>query len=192
MGRSYSERQEPSTTRLRDSSTCMKLPGGRIGIHREVLRADVAVSEFAVRELREVGDGNEAPLLDHASEIGSAFFVEARIHAHGHLDGRQSSERIGDVRLRRRHQPEIGGHVVHVDAVPGHQLAEIAPVNHRESVETVNAGQNSLGLDVGEAAGRNGEFFVAIALGDARAGVLHIAHGEAKFFTQRAKTFSRG
>src|SRR5579863_5299418 len=60
------------------------------GIHREVLRSYVAVSELAVRELRQVRNWNQSPLFHHASEICSAPVVKTRIHAHRNLHRRQS------------------------------------------------------------------------------------------------------
>jgi hypothetical protein len=55
-----------------------------------------------------------------------------------------------------------------VHSIPGHEFAQVAAVDDRERVEPEDAGQNALGLDVGQAAGRNGKFLVAIFVGDAR------------------------
>src|SRR5438093_446544 len=44
--------------------------GRQNGKHGEILHADVAIGEVAVGKLRQVGEGNQAPLFDHASEIG--------------------------------------------------------------------------------------------------------------------------
>src|SRR5262252_6382825 len=55
-------------------------------IHGEIFGANVSVSEIAGGELRQIGDGNESPLLDHASEIRRATLVKSGIHANGNLD----------------------------------------------------------------------------------------------------------
>src|SRR5450755_2417563 len=45
-------------------------------IHGEILGADIAISEIGVGKLREVGDRNQSPLLDHATQVRSAAFVK--------------------------------------------------------------------------------------------------------------------
>ena len=76
--------------------------GRQNGKHGEILHADVAIGEVAVGKLRQVGEGNQAPLFDHASEIGGTAGVKAGIHAQRNLYGRQAGQSLGDMRLGRR------------------------------------------------------------------------------------------
>src|SRR5438477_13070767 len=103
---------------------------GQNRIHGEIVSANVAVGEIGVSKLREISDGHQSPLLDHPSQVGGAALVEAGIHAHRNLHRGKAGESVGNVRFGRRHQSEISSHIVQVDAVPGHQLAEIAAVDY--------------------------------------------------------------
>src|SRR5215469_4223597 len=72
------------------------------GVHREILGPDVTVGEIAVGELGEIGDGNEAPLFNHATKIGGAAFVEARVHANWNSHRSEAGQSVGNVRFWRR------------------------------------------------------------------------------------------
>src|SRR5690348_10331088 len=48
------------------------------GIHCEILRPEVAVGEIGRRKLRQIGEGDQSPLLDHAAQIRSAALIKAR------------------------------------------------------------------------------------------------------------------
>src|ERR1700758_1629444 len=56
-------------------------------IHGEILCSDIAVGEVAIGELLEVGDRNESPFFDHATQVSRATLIETRIHAHRYLHG---------------------------------------------------------------------------------------------------------
>src|SRR5580692_713524 len=110
------------------------------GIHREILRADVAISEIRIRKLRQICDRHRSPLLNHTAQIGGAPLVKTRIHAHRNLHRRQSRQSARDMRFRRRNQTEVRSHIVQVDSIPRHELAKVATVNYRQSIKAVNAG----------------------------------------------------
>src|SRR5258708_9474396 len=78
--------------------------GWKNRIHREILVADVAVGEIAVRELGKIGERHQAPLLYHAAQIRGALLVKAGIHADRHLHRRESREGLGNMRPRRRNE----------------------------------------------------------------------------------------
>ena len=69
-----------------------------------------------------------------------------------------------------------------VDSVPGQNFTHIAAINDRQRVEAEDAGNQSFGFDVGQTAGAQREFVVAVPFRDANAGAFHLTHGKAKAF----------
>ncbi len=61
-----------------------------------------------------------------------------------------------------------------VDAVPRQHLADIAAVDYGERVKPENTGYQSFGLDVGKAAGADGELVISMPFGNAPAGSFHL------------------
>ena len=91
------------------------------------------------------------------------------------------------MRFRRRGQPQVWGCPVEVHTIPGQQFTRIVAINYRQRVDPVNAGDNSLGFYVGQAAGRNSKFLIVVFARKPGAGSLDIPHCQTKFFAQRTK-----
>jgi hypothetical protein len=84
------------------------------------------------------------------------------------------------MRPGRKAKIHIRDRCIDVNPIPREHFTEVATVNHRQRVKTKNAGNQTFGFDIGQTAGADSEFIVAMPLGDARAGGFDITHGEAE------------
>ncbi|HUE52864.1 MAG TPA: hypothetical protein VMO80_11015 [Terriglobales bacterium] len=72
---------------------------------------------------------------------------------------------------------------ININAVPRQQVAEVATVNHGERVQPKNAGNQTFRFNVGQTAGADSKFIVAMPLGNARTCAFDVTHGEAEPLT---------
>ena len=100
--------------------------------------------------------------------------------------------RLFDVRLGRKVELQVRRRQTQVDSVPRQYFTEITAINYGERIKTEDAGNQSLGFDVGQAAGADCEFIVSVPFGDTNAGAFHFPHGKAKAFAQTAQVQSSG
>ena len=97
---------------------------------------------------------------------------------------------VGKMGAGRLCNADIQVDVVQFHTIPREQFPIVTAVNRCQRVETEDAGDNSLGLDIRQAAGRNGKFLACQPSRNLKTGALNIAHRAPERFPRSTKFVS--
>jgi hypothetical protein len=86
------------------------------------------------------------------------------------------------MRLGREIKFHIRTGGIQIDAIPGQYFAQVSPVNDRQRIETIDAGYQTLSLNVRETAGADQEFIIPVFVGNASTCGFDFSHGKAQTF----------
>src|SRR5262249_60352580 len=114
---------------------------------------------FPLGEVLQILHGHDAPILNHAAEIGRLAKIKAGIEFRGNLNGAPAGDDLHPMRLAGTANGEVRRRGTQVHAVQFEELGKVSAVDDGEHVQPVDAGDYALGFDVGKPTGINDHFF---------------------------------
>jgi len=157
--------------------------GAEERLHAAVGEANKAVTVLALA----VGQCalEVSPALHHPGEEFRAPRIEGGIKTQGNAQGGRRGAQMGE---GRREGGGVAEEFVEGDIVPAGDLQGVEMVDSRQGIEFVQAGNDTVILDVRQAADANDQFGPSMACGQLEAGAFDIAIRQAKTLTSLPKT----
>ena len=121
-------------------------------MHGEVFRSYVSIGISAVGKRRKIGEGNHAPLLDHACNVRRLGKCERWIQPDRNTGCRRTIRGLRKMGTIGPRGWKIGMNPVKIDAIPCQQLTVIGAIDRRQGVETEDAGNDAFRLVIAKSA----------------------------------------
>jgi len=125
-----------------------------------------------------------SPALHHPGEEFRAPRIKGGIKTQGNAQGGWRGAQMSE---RRWEGGGVAEELVEGNIIPAGDLQGVEMVDGRQGIELVQAGNDTVILNVRQAADANDEFGASVACGQFEAGAFHIAIGQAKTLTSLPK-----
>jgi len=148
-------------------------------IHRPVFAADIGVTMRLQIQPIQQHEGESAPPLNHAAQVGGLFEIDSGIEAKRKLDFALILDlETDEVCPFDFDLSGIGGQLRGIDAIPLQSLTQVEAVNCAQAVQTKDRRNCPFIFNVGKSRQGYYKFVVLSAFGDSKTGIFDVPVAE--------------